>query len=311
MKKLAAVSESEEPAAIFARRLCLKRISVYSCVNCDLMLKLYRRCGHRRCGWFARYQTWVYISETEHGVVEVYHAGINDDVDLQWAMDHILSTLDSMSTPYLNQETDQNKENKLMVAKWLCDLHEKVNQDFVAGRTIAAKNLLSKRWLVTRGMGTELFTLKKDVGVGRCCWETLTMPFIVPRFILCSLLNCEKAKAQAELSIKYTAVAHVFEAEQRIHLESRYSVRDVASVVASCTQMGKSVAGIVRVAAALGAFPSMWWWSCSRKCLISEYWWARVFSCVMWYIMQLQDLAILTLGKRENFRQGATLLQSL
>lgn len=270
MKKLAAVSESQEPAAIFARRFCLKCISVSSCVNRDLMPKLYRRCGHRGIvfpyffeerqtshGWFARYQTWVYISETEHGVMEVYHAGINDDVDLQWAMDHILSTLDSMSTPYLNQETDQNKENKLMVAKWLCDLHEKVNQDFVAGRTIAAKNLLSKRWLVTRGMGTELFTLKKDVGVGRCCWETLTMPFIVPRFILCSLLNCEKAKAEAELSIKYTAVAHVFEAEQRIHFESHYSVRDGASVVASCAQMGKGVAGIVRVAAALGAFPSM------------------------------------------------------
>ena len=84
-----------------------------------------------------------------------------------------------------------------MVAKWLCDLHEKVNQDFVAGRTIAAKNLLSKRWLVTRGMGTELFTLKKDVGVGRCCWETLTMPLIVTRFMLCSLLNCENAKAEA------------------------------------------------------------------------------------------------------------------
>ena len=94
------------------------------------MPKLYRRCGHRGIvfpyffeerqtshGWFARYQTWVYISETKHGVMEVYHAGINDDVDLQWAMDHILSTLDSMSTPYLNQETDQNKENKLMVAK--------------------------------------------------------------------------------------------------------------------------------------------------------------------------------------------------
>lgn len=54
-----------------------------------------------------------------------------------------------------------------------------MNQEFVAGHTCNAKDILGKRWLVTRGMGTELFRMEKDIGVARCAWETLTMPSII------------------------------------------------------------------------------------------------------------------------------------
>ena len=187
--------------------------------------------------------------------MEVYHAGINDTSDLCWAFKHILSALADMWTPYLNQETDQGKENTLMVAKWLCDLKEKVHQDFVADRTFAAKNVLSNCWLVTRGMGTELFTLKKDIGIGRRFWETLTIPSIVPRFIVRFLWNCEEAMPEAQLAMKYTAFAKAVEA-QRIHLDSCYTVKDYESVAESCARMGAGLGGFVKAAAALGLLPT-------------------------------------------------------
>lgn len=67
--------------------------------------------------WFERYETWVYIDQTSHGVMEIYHAGINDRHDLRWAMEHLLSVLAGIWTPYLNEDTDQNKDSKLLMTK--------------------------------------------------------------------------------------------------------------------------------------------------------------------------------------------------
>ena len=192
------------------------------------------------------YDTVVKVSIVSGGVVLVRHAGVNNSSDLRWAMAKVFDAIADVRTPYLDSENEENINCKLVTAKALFDLQEKVEQLFNQGHWECAMNEFCKPQIVLRGRGTCVLRFEKDISYARMFWATVTMPTIPLSFLKNMLFWENAAVPAAQQAFRYTMLGGAFEGKSVILLTSPYHVQQQESMIASVARMGASVSGFVR-----------------------------------------------------------------
>lgn len=180
------------------------------------------------------YRTILSVSVTDGGSITIHHAGVNNIDDLDWVTQKLRNYVDTVRTPYVDIDSDEGAQTRFQVMQWLNDLHERVQQLFQEGDKCRAKDFFCRPWIVTRGVGTVVLRLTKDVGIARTIGATLMSPLILP-LAVCPLLVGESPASAMRIGFRYT-VLRILEKPSQVCLDSGYSVQEGGPGVADLAQ---------------------------------------------------------------------------